>query len=875
MSDFINYSGKSLDAAKSFKVSNNDADYKDLSVDDIKKKLKLFEEKSANNATDSDKTALSAQQTTLQAQKDNLEKQMGELQEEISQKEEEAQEHSDKITKYISTTKSKSKEYSKRVENVTNDAVKQALNDYKQGNIGKAEVATRIQSYIKMSNLSTSDMDLVIDLMNTEQETVKELARQLTNITDKIGILKIKYTSVSSVYKVVLNTLNQIGKTSTSYSNSDYNTQAPIYTTDKALDITDLATKYSTLATNTAKTEGGAVSQPLTYDEKISSINEKYASQLTRAKNSSTSDQSYSSNTATSVLYNLMNNSDFVSELANAGLSQSEMCKFFADNFSKAGVYYDSNANTVTYPNGMDSDARSAFSGVTKLIQGAKTATNPFLGTLDTASSAGNTIDSNEQLKTLSENYNDILTELKNKGYTFKEAMYALFGENSANGYKGIFSDCGINYSLEKQGKDNANYSINPAGDEKTALMYKNMAAKIGELWGVQPDNLKNSGNNSSGNTDIKKENVNTKRTDPISFKVGDTEYSFVVDRDNDGVFDGVNEFAGADENTNWVQDLLQYDKDGDGILSQEELKNVYLLGAKTTVSGSDTSSSDGRNVDDTNTQNVQYSSTSAYDLGIDSIDLRKFLNADGSVNTSLINKSSGFDINGNETFEDSFTFNVNGEQVTAKRTDDTDDYLNTVFGDASGRSNALGGLDVDQIVSQSAQEFNIGFSEAGLEAIGVVKNASNIYQELVDYKQKTESEAKDYMEAKKQKAADKAYNDQNKGSWSSMEQKVMLMAQQLFNGSIPDDFMDQAKSYYERRGATMSASELASAVKDMYDKINEFEEGNKTESSRDKALDFIVEAHKKGFDNNISVSEAENAIKKGMEVEDFIKSKQ
>ena len=102
-----------------------------------------------------------------------------------------------------------------------------------------------------------------------------------------------------------------------------------------------------------------------------------------------------------------------------------------------------------------------------------------------------------------------------------------------------------------------------------------------------------------------------------------------------------------------------------------------------------------------------------------------------------------------------------------------------------------------------------------------------------------------------------------------------MLMAQQLFNGSIPDDFMDQAKSYYERRGATMSASELASAVKDMYDKIDEFEEGNKTESSRDKALDFIVEAHKKGFDNNISVSEAENAIKKGMEVEDFIKSKQ
>ncbi len=874
MSDFINYSNGSLQAAKTIKVSNNDADYKDASIDDIKKKLKLFEEKEANTATEADKSQLSAQQTTLQAQKDNLEKQMGELQEEISQKEEEAQEHSDKITRYISTTKSKSKEYSKRVESVTNDAVKQALNDYKQGNIGKAEVATRIQSYIKMSNLSTSDVDLVIDLMNTEQETVKELARQLTNITDKIGILKIKYTSVSSVYKVVSNTLNQIGKTSTSYSNSDYNTQTPIYTTDKALDITDLANKYSILATNTAKTEGGAVSQPLTYDEKISSINEKYASQLTRAKNSSTSDQSYSSNTATSVLYSLMNNSDFVSELANAGLSQSEMCKFFADNFSKAGVYYDSNKNTVTYPNGMDSDARSAFSGVTKLIQGAKTATNPFLGTLDTASSAGNTIDSNEQLKTLSENYDAILSELKNKGYTFKEAMYALFGENSANGYKGIFSDCGINYDLEKQGQDNANYSINPAGDEKTALMYKNMAAKIGELWGVQPDNLKNSGNNSSS-SEVKKENVSTKRTDPISFKVGDTEYSFVVDRDNDGIFDGVNEFAGADENTNWVQDLLQYDKDGDGVLSQEELKNVYLLGAKTTVSGSDTSSSDGRNAADTNTQNVQYSSTSAYDLGIDSIDLRQFLNADGSVNTSLINKSSGFDINGNETFSDSFSFSVNGEQVTATRKDDTDDYLNTVFGDASGRSNALGGLDIDQIVSQSAQEFNLGFSEAGLEAIGVVKNASNIYQELVDYKQKTESEAKEYMEAKKQKAADKAYNDQSKGNWSSMQSKVMVAAQQLFENTIPDDFMQQAKSYYERRGANLSASELAAAVKDMYDTIDDFEEGNKTDSSRDKALDFIVEAHKKGFDNNISISEAENAIKKGMEVEDFIKSKQ
>ena len=1005
MSDFINYSGKSLDAAKSFKVSNNDADYKDLSVDDIKKKLKLFEEKSANNATDSDKTALSAQQTTLQAQKDNLEKQMGELQEEISQKEEEAQEHSDKITKYISTTKSKSKEYSKRVENVTNDAVKQALNDYKQGNIGKAEVATRIQSYIKMSNLSTSDMDLVIDLMNTEQETVKELARQLTNITDKIGILKIKYTSVSSVYKVVSNTLNQIGKTSTSYSNSDYNTQAPIYTTDKALDITDLATKYSTLATNTAKTEGGSGSSSnLTYEDKISGLVNKYRDELNAAKNNTTTgssssgssndslnwsngsnstddniepwtgiepiaengyttspainnirtvttnddyiidDMAYStprsnstssnieakneyssSNPAISQLANLMSNSEFVSDLKNAGLTQSEMSQFFAEYFSGAYVSHDKSTNTLTSPNGMDSKSKMAFSTMKNLISSAKTTS--FKGELDTSSNAGNTIDTNEQLKTLSENYDEILSGLKNKGYTFKEAMYALFGKNNANNYKGIFSDCGINYDLTSQSQNNANYSFAPAGDEKTAQLYEDMASKINELWGVKADNIQGSvsfkqnqgekdkideinnanrpsqtpstttssstgSSSSSSSSSSKKDNsaagaiigaiagvalgiLAALFLDPVGFKYGDEEYLFVTDRNKDGKFDGANEFVGADKNSNWVQDLLEYDEDGDGILSQEELKKVMLLGTKTTTEGKDTSSKDGRDAIDTNNVKVKYSSKSAYELGIESIDLRKFLNPDGTVNTDLINKKTGQDVNGSQLYEDSISFNIKGEEITATRKDDTAEYLDTMYGDAVGRSNELGGLDVDSIISEALNEFNMGFSESGLEAIGIVKNASNIYQELVDYKQKTESEAKDYMEAKKQKAADKAYNDQNKGSWSSMEQKVMLMAQQLFNGSIPDDFMDQAKSYYERRGATMSASELASAVKDMYDKIDEFEEGNKTESSRDKALDFIVEAHKKGFDNNISVSEAENAIKKGMEVEDFIKSKQ
>ena len=108
-----------------------------------------------------------------------------------------------------------------------------------------------------------------------------------------------------------------------------------------------------------------------------------------------------------------------------------------------------------------------------------------FLGVKNTwDSTQGNTIDSNDQIKALSENYASIIDKLANgePPFSFKEAMYILFDKDN-----GIFKNSGITYDLSKQGSE-PNYQIDMAGDEATNELYKNISKLIYDEWGVEPN---------------------------------------------------------------------------------------------------------------------------------------------------------------------------------------------------------------------------------------------------------------------------------------------------------------------------------------------------------------------------------------------------
>lgn len=74
----------------------------------------------------------------------------------------------------------------------------------------------------------------------------------------------------------------------------------------------------------------------------------------------------------------------------------------------------------------------------------------------------------------------------------------------------------------------------------------------------------------------------NLKDLDPIGYKNSEgVRFDFVVDRNNDGIFNGVTEFLGA--MNNW-KEMAELDKDGNGVVEGEELRGIKVL--QTAVSG-------------------------------------------------------------------------------------------------------------------------------------------------------------------------------------------------------------------------------------------------------------------------------------------------
>ena len=136
---------------------------------------------------------------------------------------------------------------------------------------------------------------------------------------------------------------------------------------------------------------------------------------------------------------------------------------------------------------------------------------------------------------------------------------------------------------------------------------------------------------------------------DPMSFNVGDIEYSFINDNNNDGKFNDASEFLGAAKG--W-DEMKAFDTDGDGIIQGEELKklNMVALDKKT----------------------GQYTFTTAADSGITKIDLSSY---------RLINQKS----QNNDVKIGSFSVEINGLTIQAIQSDDTERNLannySTLFG--------------------------------------------------------------------------------------------------------------------------------------------------------------------------------------------------
>ncbi len=245
-----------------------------------------------------------------------------------------------------------------------------------------------------------------------------------------------------------------------------------------------------------------------------------------------------------------------------------------------------------------------------------------------------------------------------------------------------IFNGAGVGYD-EKTGAIRV-----PDGHDPTKGIYRNLESQYQTLWGGKVQRESENANGQAGGKD------------PFSWRVGDTTYTLVIDRDKDFQFDGQNEFVGA-ENGGWAE-LTAADTNADGNLTADE-----MAAAGFSVMENDQALTGGGT----------YGWNGVKESGVKSINLNSFRE---------IAKHKQIDLNGNTRTGD---FEViledqNGdgvdEKTLGKQTFITEEYADTFYGHTVGEAIAFG-LDEDEVaeaLAAAAQPKNYTEAEEELNNI-------------------------------------------------------------------------------------------------------------------------------------------------------------
>ena len=750
---------------------------------------KLFTTVSDNNVTKAEKAQLEAKAATLADQVEMLEAKMAVLAEEMSKKEDMIAKRADYIADLVKGVEKRSKEMQEEQEIWSKECVRDVFKMYENQQIGKdgivAEIRVRMQNCPAVKKLG-ADIEVLLGDLDSQKSKVQGLVDEAAKWMDQKKILEAQYGCTKSAYDMLQANIAQIGATGTNYTNMDTNTNVPIYSPEKTATVASLMsnTTYNVQGGNTAKAEGAEAPTPITIEQ----IKEKHADNL--GVKATGADHNSISNDAVKALGKALDDGLF-EDLVSTGMSFNDIKDFFAENFKGANIKVNDEGK-MSIPYGHGADAQKIFAKLNTKVENY----NPYQGALNTWDDYGNTIETNPQIGALKQFVADgNFAQLKEQGFTFKEAMYALFDPE-----KGLFKDTGIVYELDEQTGE-PKYFMQYAGDKDTADLFKEVAAQIYDNWGVgfyrgpsaadrhDPEEV-------TQPTEVPTDPTpsETKRTDPLSFHIGNdknNKYSFVMDRDGDGKFSGAEEFVGGKEGTSWLDDLKTFDTDGNGILEGDELKNVKLFGTNYTDNADKYEDEEG-NLRGERTD-VDYQITSAADLGITSIDLR---NLEGNVDQT----TGQTDINDNEIYNDSFTMTMNGQEVEVHRLDETEDFMNAIYGAAYGKNFEIGlsEVDADAIMAKDYGEFdNFDARFANLfQNIGILKSVGDIAQETRILYEDAMQVLREQNNIELTKAANRAAAMENNANWNNVRAQVISIANEK-GLSLSEADLTQMKGIY------------------------------------------------------------------------------
>ena len=797
---------------------------------------KIFTVVATNDISENERKALLSRKEVLQDKVERLEAKMAVLEEELAKNQAEIARQADEITNLITSVEDKSEALEEQQKSIVKIAIEDVFYEYKKGIIGKDAISGEIKKRIKNNSYKDREsaaIEKLLDKLDAKEAEVDGLVNDATKWIDQRNLLESQYGVTKSTYDLINGNLAKIGNTETNYTNSDFDKLIPVYSLEK----TDIVSNFFEDPAMNVESGNNKNFVEGTNIPGLDNIKEKYGQYFSNKATSGV--DSYSIKNEAVVNLGKAIENGLLEELNSAGIYGKELTDFLVNNFSGTNIKY-SDKGILNIPIGHGTEAQKIFGKLTDFIKNnqlsddsSKWSKDNFKGALNTwDEDSGNTIDSNKQIAALADNYVTILDKMGSQEpkFTFKEAMYALFNPDT-----GLFKNSGVIYDSELQG-ENPNYFIEFAGDDETAEMYKNLATKIYDIWGVKPSrgaDIENYDEEAVNNSDENNDTPKVDKTDPITFRVENgTEYAFIIDRNNDGAFIGSEYFVGGLQGTSWLDDLKSLDTNSDGKLSGDELESLKLLGS--TYTDNKTTKYTGGKFLNEQTTNIQYDLTNAKAMGIDEINLEGL---DNQVNQS----KNITDINGSELFNDSFKFILNGEELTATRKDDTDYFMNAVYKDAYNKNFNLGmnESEVQAIMDKDYGEFD-KFSAAYADVftdINILASAGQAAQETRAMYNETMDRINGDENAQLLRASNKAAALTNIHDWTNMQAEVAQIA--INEGIVVD--MEQAKGIYVLDGS-LSAQGIVDKYKEMIANENSLENQKATQKEAWSAIVLCVQ---------------------------------
>ena len=627
------------------------------------------------------------------------------------------------------------------VEKAAQEALDEALAKYKESG-GKGDFNDFYSEAFQSKASELNAHEIIIKNWTSQAESQKTKINDLTGIIQSYLIqtnaLKGELNTTCSTISMLTRTKNNMSDTIIgAYKNVDTDTNTPVFSGRKADVANQLLETYQsryTVTKNETKSDAEKAAEQQELQNKF--IGQKQGTFVAETVvDGETKKNDIYNKTSNPELANLgeLIEGGMLEELKGAGMSPSDIMSFVNENWQIGLKTPEENNGSWSIPYGHGTsghkDTNKKFAkdadGTSKIYDALRELFDIDDTEKTKTADSVNQTQMQEMKKAVEQD--NILTTMYEAGFTYKEMMYTL---------SALFPEAGIEYTVSDQNEGQNPANPNDKADSRHYKIVKDSDAS-GNLYSTISKEILNKWNVGSteiveDKPEIPDDKPKDEGFDPMTFIKDGKTFTFIEDRNNNKKFDykdgNNNDLLGSKDG---IYELLQYDYNKDGVIDNKDIvtdengnkvqmtlvdgskRDKTALDMLALMTNDQTESIDNsKDIDNykdakdyketgklTNSVDFDITYTSAYELGIDSIDL-KGLNAsrDGeklATGEERFNNDKvydGFqeeyeDINGSSVINRFGITFKGGESVTANETLNSKENLETFYKQVADRT--------------------------------------------------------------------------------------------------------------------------------------------------------------------------------------------